>query len=475
MAELVLQNQCRSPIRKAIDGGLNATFPLWGVGIPIGALCMTISAVTSSQMGKVGEAMSILALMSLLIFISITCVITKRFLSHDMMIVDRSGIVLPKLLGRTINWSSYIAWKDVSSINAIVPGNDLSSCKLAIHKKRGGTVMIPTSSVDPTFVEQILLAANMWAPDVCDASLQSLTNLLRIGDAQQEQSSHTALWEEELGRRFCPSAYIALEPGRTLRNCSLKIINHLASGGLSSLYLCQLDGSKLVVLKEAVVPEDTADSVREKAAELFQRESALLMKLEHANVVRVLDSFVEQGRNYMMMEYVNGSDLRQLVLQNGPQSESYVLEWAISIANTLKYLHEREKPIIHRDLTPDNIVLRNDGQVIIVDFGAANEFIGNATGTFVGKHSFIAPEQFRGKASVQSDIYAFGCTLHYLLTGVEPEALCPSDPRSINSAISEELGAFVLACTQLEASDRYHSAAQLVPILKGIAAQSVVL
>jgi len=391
------------------------------------------------------------------------------------MIVDRSGIVLPRLLGTNINWRTYIAWDEVNSIKAIVPGNDLSRCKLAIYKKKGGTVMIPTSSVDSTFVEQILLAANMWAPDVCDASLDSLKNLLRIGDVQHEQSSHTALWEEELSRRFCPSAYIALEPGRTLRNCSLKIVNHLASGGLSSLYLCQLDGSRLVVLKEAVVPEDTAESVREKAVELFQREAGLLLKLEHSNVVRVLDSFVEQGRNYMMMEYVNGSDLRQVVLQNGPQSESSVLEWAISIANTLRYLHERDKPIIHRDLTPDNIVLRNDGQVIIVDFGAANEFIGNATGTFVGKHSFIAPEQFRGKASVQSDIYAFGCTLHFLLTGVEPEALCPSDPCDVNPAISEELASFVLACTQLEAGDRYNSAAQLVPILKGIAAQSVVL
>lgn len=199
------------------------------------------------------------------------------------------------------------------------------------------------------------------------------------------------------------------------------------------------------------------------------------MKLDHPGIVHVLDCFTEADRNYMLLAYVNGVDLKQLIKQNGPAKESDVLEWATQVANTLKYLHEREHPIIHRDLTPDNIVLRNDGQVVIVDFGAANEFIGNATGTFVGKHSFIAPEQLRGKATVQSDIYAFGCTLYYLLTGHEPEALSPSNPKDHSQTVSDELAELVESCTQLEASDRYHSVAQLLPVLRRLAAQSVVV
>jgi serine/threonine protein kinase len=102
----------------------------------------------------------------------------------------------------------------------------------------------------------------------------------------------------------------------------------------------------------------------------------------------------------------------------------------------------------------------------VIDFGAANEFIGNATGTFVGKHAFIAPEQFRGKASVQSDIYAFGCTLCFLLTGVEPEALSTSNPQEHNNLISSELSEIVVSCTQMESRDRYQTAAQLVPVLR---------
>jgi serine/threonine-protein kinase len=230
-----------------------------------------------------------------------------------------------------------------------------------------------------------------------------------------------------------------------------------------------------VVLKEAVIPESGAENIKEKAREMFDREAKLLMKLDHPGIVKVLDCFTEGERNYLLLEYINGTDLRQLVRQNGTPKESDVLEWAIQIANALKYLHEREHPIIHRDLTPDNIVLRNDGQVLIVDFGAANEFIGNATGTFVGKHSFIAPEQLRGKATVHSDIYAFGCTLHFLLTGVEPEALSPSNPLELKETVSEELAELVQSCTQLESSDRYQSVAQLIPVLRRLAAQSLVV
>ncbi|MBX9686888.1 MAG: hypothetical protein K2X27_09315, partial [Candidatus Obscuribacterales bacterium] len=121
------------------------------------------------------------------------------------------------------------------------------------------------------------------------------------------------------------------------------------------------------------------------------------------------------------------------------------------------------------------LVLRNDGKVIVVDFGAANELIGNATGTFVGKHSFIAPEQLRGKATIHSDIYAFACTLHFLLTGVEPEALSPSNPKELNPNLSLELAELIESCTQLEAADRYQSVAQLLPVLRRLSAQSMVI
>src|SRR5262249_22800632 len=163
-----------------------------------------------------------------------------------------------------------------------------------------------------------------------------------------------------------------------------------------------------------------------KAHELFNREAQLLSKLNHPQIVKVLDHFVENGRSYQLLEYLNGQDLRQHVRQNGVRREDEVLAWGIQMAEILKYLHEQDPPIVHRDVTPDNFVLRQDGSIVLIDFGAANEFVGNATGTLVGKQAFISPEQFRGKSVTASDIYALGGTLHFLLTGEDPEALSTS-------------------------------------------------
>jgi tRNA A-37 threonylcarbamoyl transferase component Bud32 len=474
MAELTVKSECKSQLRRAADTFLNVTFPVWAVLSPIGfcaAIVQLISAITMHQR----NVYNFYGIAAACLTYSLGCILLKRALSNDMMIVDKQGVRLPHCLGTSINIFRNIPWKSISRVQATIVSDDVNSSKLTLVREKGRAVSLPLKHLQPDFVEQLLLATSMWAPDRCDASLQELQSKVRIGVRQSDNVSYTDLWEEELGRRFCPTAYVPLEAGKSLRNNSLKVINHLASGGLSALYLCQMDNKNLVVLKEAVIPQHGAENVKEKAKELFEREAHLLMKVDHPGIVRVLDTFFEGERNYLLLEYINGTDLRQLVKQYGPQKEPDVLEWAIQVANSLKYLHEREQPIIHRDLTPDNIVLRNDGKVILVDFGAANEFIGTATGTFVGKHSFIAPEQLRGKATVQSDIYAFGCTLYFLLVGEEPEALSESNPKDKVPSISDELAELVQSCTQMEASDRYQSVAQLIPVLRRMAAQSAVL
>jgi len=246
-------------------------------------------------------------------------------------------------------------------------------------------------------------------------------------------------------------------------------------GGLSAVYLAQLDNKDLVVVKEAVIPDDAVESIKKKAQEMFEREAQFLMKLDHPGIVRVLDYFADSGRHYLMLEHINGQDTRQLVKQNGAQKESTVVTWALEIAATLKYLHEQDPPIVHRDLTPDNLVLREDGSIMVIDFGAANEFIGTATGTLVGKQAYIAPEQLRGKAVTQSDLYSLGCTLYYYLTGKEPEALSTSDPRTEKPDTSAELAELVITLTQMETEDRYQSAKQLIPVLKMLAAAQAAL
>lgn len=111
-------------------------------------------------------------------------------------------------------------------------------------------------------------------------------------------------------------------------------------------------------------------------------------------------------------------------------------------------------PVIHRDITPDNIVLNEDGKLVLVDFGAANEFLSTVTGTMIGKQGYMPPEQFRGRATTQSDIYALGCTLHFLLTGTDPEPLSQPRTREIAPSISDEVQQIVLACTEPELNTR---------------------
>lgn len=121
---------------------------------------------------------------------------------------------------------------------------------------------------------------------------------------------------------------------------------------------------------------------------------------------------------------------------------------------------------MHRDVTPDNLVLANDGHITLIDFGAANEFVGTATGTLIGKQSYISPEQFRGKAQTASDLYSLGCTIFFLLTGEDPEPLSESSPRLKNSAVSIQLDNIVVSCTTEETELRIRDAKLLAQSLR---------
>src|SRR5262249_16652154 len=131
-----------------------------------------------------------------------------------------------------------------------------------------------------------------------------------------------------------------------------------------------------------------------------------------------------------------------------------VVEWAKQIAPALQYLQGRETPIVHRDLTPDNLILRSSGTLMLIDFGAAKEIVGNFTGTIIGKQAYIAPHQFTHKPTPKSDIYSLGATMFFLLTGKQPEPLSPSNPRDHNSRVPQELSELISRCTDQDETTR---------------------
>jgi hypothetical protein len=235
--------------------------------------------------------------------------------------------------------------------------------------------------------------------------------------------SYTQLWEDELASRFGSTIFVPLEPGATLQEGTIKVVGQLCFGGLSAIYLASRADGQQVILKEAVLPLGCDHILKEKALGMFAREAAILATLRHERIAAVMDYFVEGGRHYIVLEHIEGIDLRRFVREQGPQPPEIVLRWLAEITDILIYLHSHEPPVVHRDVTPDNIVLARDGHLSLIDFGAANNLVGTATGTLVGKQSYISPEQFRGKAGPQSDLYSLGATVYFALGGLDPEPL----------------------------------------------------
>ncbi|MBX9690834.1 MAG: protein kinase, partial [Cyanobacteria bacterium] len=119
-------------------------------------------------------------------------------------------------------------------------------------------------------------------------------------------------------------------------------------------------------------------------------------------------------------------------------------------------------PVIHRDFTPDNLILHKDGTLKLIDFNVAKQVVESTTsGTVVGKHAYLPPEQFRGMPERASDIYAMGATIHYLLCGQDPEPISTSHPKRVNPALSDEINALVERATALDLQKRYKNIHEL--------------
>ncbi len=373
----------------------------------------------------------------------------------DELLINRDGLNLPLMVARLNKANIWQSWIGVTS--ATITSGEANDRNLLLNTKSGTAINIPLSGMETQAIEQLLLSIELWGIN-CTRE-QSLFDYQSELHNQSKGLSYTDMWNDELGRRFSSTTFVPLEPETKLQNGRLKVLRQLAFGGLSAIYLVQDGQKELRVLKEAVVPESMEVTNRDAAEKSLRREATILGQLNHNHIVSVLDHFSEAGHHYLLLQHVVGQDLRQLVRQNGPQPEAKVLDWAVQILSALEYLHTYEPPIIHRDLTPENIVLRNDGTIVIIDFGASNQFLGTMTGTIIGKQAYMAPEQLQGKATTQSDIYAFGGTLHFLLTGKDPVPLSETHPASL-ATVSPALDELVSKCTKLDATDRYQSAAK---------------
>lgn len=246
-----------------------------------------------------------------------------------------------------------------------------------------------------------------------------------------------------------------------LRN-RYRILEKRAQGGMAAVYRAadmHLAG-KMWAVKEMSDAAITNPLDRQQAVAAFQQEAQMLANLSHANLPKVTDYFSEDGREYLVMEFVEGQTLDEMLTAcgNRPFSEEQVLGWAFQLCDVLEYLHHQG--IIFRDLKPSNIMIDRNGSVRLIDFGIARVFkIGKASDTTAfGTPGYAPPELYSGSQSdVRSDIYSLGATLHTLLTGFDPNQAPMQLPpaRQLNSVVSQETERALTTALAYKADQRW--------------------
>ncbi len=260
-----------------------------------------------------------------------------------------------------------------------------------------------------------------------------------------------------------------------LLHARYRIIAPIGQGGMGSVYQAEdtrLTG-RLCAIKEVQEDLSLPPEARQQAHDQFYREASTLARLDFPNLPKVSDYFVEGERDYLVMDFVPGRDLKTILdesRQNGeflPESE--VLRWALQLADALDYLHQQVPPIIHRDIKPSNIRLMQSGLLKLVDFGLVKMAIPDErTVTVVqglGSAHYIPLEQYgddTGHTDARTDLYALGATLYHLLTNepppeakqrfLRPTSLKP--PRTINPAVSAGTERAILWAMALHPDDR---------------------
>ena len=293
-------------------------------------------------------------------------------------------------------------------------------------------------------------------------------NLKVDSTLKNDTNSYTELWLKYFSVPTERTNNGMLQPGMTLADGRYRILETIGGGGQGTAYLAfeQNEAEKLteagrVVLKEYVLPIHRGQLTADKTAAKLRSEAGILRRLDHPQIVKLLDDFVEDFRGYLVLEYVQGDTLKSILERFGSRSEIEVLDWGLQLCDILIYMHELSPPVVHRDLTPDNMILQEDGFIKIVDFNVAHQVDSSETATVVGKHAYIPPEQFRGKSTAQSDIYALGATMFYLLTGEEPVPISVAHPRNLAHTVSAEMDKVVSMATALSLDKRYQNARTL--------------
>jgi len=265
-----------------------------------------------------------------------------------------------------------------------------------------------------------------------------------------------------------------LPPGQVLRDRYV-IQSIVGRGGMGSIYLAddnRLPG-RMCAVKEVEHEPGIPDELNAQARAQFYREASVLARLDHQNLPKVSDYFSDETRDFLVMDYVPGDDLKTLLDRARAAGRllpiDEVLDWAQQICSALAYLHSQDPPVIHRDVKPSNLKLTPSGLIKLVDFGLVKQMAPDEMTITViqgrGTALYTPLEQYggdTGHTSPRSDLYAMGATLYHLFTNqapleakqrfLNPDALVP--PRQLNPALPPPIEDAILWAMALHPDDR---------------------
>jgi serine/threonine protein kinase len=265
-----------------------------------------------------------------------------------------------------------------------------------------------------------------------------------------------------------------LTVGQTLQN-RYRILGLLGQGGMGAVYQAADTrlGGKVVAIKEMSDAGLPTPQQRQQASDAFRQEAQMLALLNHPNLPKVSDFFTENGKHYIVMEFVEGETLEDhLNRRGGSVSEAEARGWAAQLCDVLGYLHRQQPPVIFRDLKPANVMLTPQGQLKLIDFGIARFFkAGQAGDTLVmGTPGYAAPEQHgKGQTDGRSDVYSLGVLLHHVLTGHDPATTPFALPpvRQLNPHVSSVMEQVIVRATQVQPVKRFPTVEALCQALAG--------
>jgi serine/threonine protein kinase len=261
-----------------------------------------------------------------------------------------------------------------------------------------------------------------------------------------------------------------------------RVVRLLGQGGMGAVYRAwDTRLNRPVALKEMIPQPGLDDSMLAQLRQQFEQEAQILATLTHPNLVRVTDYFSWDGNEYLVMDFVEGESLADLIEREGAQTEAEVVAWADQLLHALAYCHQQG--VLHRDIKPQNIIVTPEGKALLVDFGLVKLWDPGDPETRTvmrgsGTPEYAPPEQYdlgSGHTDPRSDIYGVGATLYQALTGkvpptatqrmASPDSFVP--PRGINAEVSPVTEAAVLKALEIAMDQRFQGAEEMAQALSG--------